>query len=288
MVAALVIAAALVASACSQSGAGRGEGSTLLARARTEGLRIGHADERPFAYETSGGRLTGSAPTVARAVLTRLGVDRITGVRVDFGQLVTALDAGRIDVIGAGMFITEERAGSALFTDPDMCVLTALAVGEGNPHRLSDFGSVTADPDVHLGVVSGAAEQRQASEAGVPQAQLTRFPSIDEMATALLERRIDAFAATSVSARAAAREGGFDVLAPFAPSGPKGCSGYAFRFEDKEFRDGFNRVLNEMKAAGEILPLVAGFGFSADEVDAASGLTVDDVIGVPYDFAGRD
>jgi len=47
--------------------------------------------------------------------------------------------------------------------------------------------------------------------------------------------------------------------------------------EDQVFRDEFNRVLNEMKDNGEILPIVEEFGFTSAEIDAAVGVTVEDL-----------
>ncbi|HEX2178841.1 MAG TPA: hypothetical protein VHL54_04870, partial [Actinomycetota bacterium] len=63
-----------------------------------------------------------------------------------------------------------------------------------------------------------------------------------------------------------------------------GCGGFVFRFEDKEFRDAFNEELVEMREADEILPLIEEFGFTQAETEAAKGVTVEDLIGQPYDF----
>ncbi|MGN2393329.1 hypothetical protein ACTFO6_17800, partial [Pelomicrobium sp. G1] len=66
-------AAVLLLAGCSDPSPS-GDGSTLE-RARREGsIRIGFADEAPFAYlDTQRGRVTGEAPEVARVILRRLG-----------------------------------------------------------------------------------------------------------------------------------------------------------------------------------------------------------------------
>lgn len=285
---ALLALVALVGVAC-----GRDDGDvadSLLDRARAEGLTLGIADERPYGYQDpETGEPTGQAPTVAKEVLRRLGIERVDGSVVDFGALINGLNAGRFEMVSAGMFITEQRASQALFSDPDYCGTTAFAVPDGNPKHLTDFSSVV-NSDAVLGVLSGAAEDGYATDSGVPAERISRFDTTADLVDALTRGRIDAFALTAVTVREQTDNlAGFESTRGFIPviNGEEqlGCGGYVFRFADKEFRDEFNRVLSEMKEAGEILPLVEAFGFGTEEIDAAKGVTVADLIGKPYDFA---
>lgn len=279
----------LVAAACGDDDDGD-EATTLLQRARAEGITLGIADERPYGYQDpQTGEPTGQAPTVAKEVLSRMGIDTVEGAVVDFGALINGLNATRFDMISAGMFITEQRASQALFTDPDYCGTTAFAVPEGNPKGLTDFESVV-NSDAVLGVLSGAVEDGYAVDSGVPEERISRFDTTADMVDALTSGRIDAFALTAITVREqTANLPGFEATQGFIPviNGEEqlGCGGYVFRFDNIEFRDEFNRILNEMKEADEILALVEPFGFSAEEVDAAKGVTVMDLIGKPYDFA---
>lgn len=112
----------------------------LLETAPTEGIQLGIADERPYGYQDpQTGQATGQAPTVATEVLSRMGIEQIDSSVVEFGALINGLNAERFDIIAAGMFITEERASQALFTDPDYCATNAFAVEEGNPHDIQRF-----------------------------------------------------------------------------------------------------------------------------------------------------
>lgn len=285
----------LVMVALAGVGCGRGgdDGADLLERARQEGITLGIADERPYGFQDPATRgATGQAPTVAREVLKRMGIDRVDSAVVDFGALINGLNADRLDMISAGMFITEPRASQALFTDPDYCGTTAFAVPAGNPGQLSDFSSVVKGTTV-LGVLSGAAEDGYAVDSGVPENRISRFDTTADMVDALTAGRIGAFALTAVTVRAqTAGLPGFEATPGFIPviDGEEklGCGGYVFRFENKEFRDEFNRILQGMKQAGEILPLIESFGFGAEEIDPAKDLTVADLIGKPYDFAIDD
>ncbi|MEX0789381.1 MAG: ectoine/hydroxyectoine ABC transporter substrate-binding protein EhuB [Actinomycetota bacterium] len=289
----LLVLVALLAAACGGNGSGdNGNGdadSGLLERARSEGIRIGFANERPYGYENDQGEPDGEAPAVARAVLERMGITEIDSVVVEFGALINGLRAERYDMVAAGMFITEERASQALFTDPDYCATSAFGVPEGNPEGLTDYASVAANPDVTLGVLTGAVEVGYAEAAGIPADQLSRFDSTADMVDALRAGRIDAFSLTAITVREqVANLAGFEATEGFVPvvDGEEqlGCGGFVFRFDDKEFRDAFNEELLAMREADEVLPLVEEFGFTSAETEAAKGVTVEDLVGQPYDF----
>jgi polar amino acid transport system substrate-binding protein len=287
LLAAGALALALAGAGC---GGGGTDGANLLERGREDGITLGIADERPYGYQDPAtDSATGQAPTVTREVLRRLGIDRVDSAVVEFGALINGLNAGRFDMISAGMFITGPRASQALFSDPDYCATTAFAVPTGNPDGLTDFAGV-AEGSIRLGVLSGAAEDGYAVDSGVPENRISRFDTTADMVDALKARRIGAFALTAVTVRAQTADlPGFEATPGFVPviGGERqlGCGGYVFRFEDKDFRDEFNRVLHGMKQAGEILPLVEPFGFGPAEIDPAKDLTVADLIGKPYDFA---
>jgi len=291
--AALFIAVAVLGAACNGDGGGGettdGEESGLLERARSEGIRIGFANERPFGFENEQGEADGEAPAVAREVLKGIGITELESVVVEFGALINGLRAGRYDMIAAGMFITEERASQALFTDPDYCSTSAFAVPQGNPQGLTDFQSVAANNDVTLGVVTGGVEVGYAEAAGVPADRLRRFDLTPDLVDGLKAGRIDAFALTAITVRDQVKDlPGFEATEGFVPviNGEEqlGCGGFVFRFEDKEFRDAFNEELVSLRESDEILPLVEKFGFASAETDVAKGKTVEDLIGKPYDY----
>lgn len=286
IIVALASLVTLLAAAC---GGGGDPDDGLLERARSEGIRIGFANERPYGFEDQQGEPDGEAPSVAKEVLSRMGITELDSVVVDFGALINGLNARRYDMVAAGMFINEERASQALFTDPDYCATTALAVAAGNPKRLTNFESVAASPDATIGVVTGAVEVGYAEAAGIPNERTRRFDTTPDVFDALTAGRVDAVALTSITVREqVANLQGFEATEGFIPvvNGEEqlGCGGFVFRFEDKEFRDAFNEELLAMKEAGEILPLIDRFGFTSTETDRARDVTVEDLIGQPYDF----
>ena len=255
----------------------------LLAEAREQGyLDVGFANEVPYGYEGPDGEPTGQAPEVAREVLCRLGVPELRGTVVDFGALIPGLNAGRYDMIAAGMFITPERAAQVSFSDPDYCGTTAFAVAEGNPLSLTDFESVI-ESEARLGVLSGAVEDGYAVDSGVPDSQISRYDTTPDLFDALTAGRVDAVALTEVTVKEQVENlDGFEATEGFVPviDGEEqlGCGGYAFREENQELRDRFNDVLNEMKQNDEILPIVEEFGFSETSVEKAKDTTVEDLL----------
>ena len=83
---------------------GSASAETTLERARKNGyIRVGFANEAPFGYATPEGKLTGEAPEVAKAVLKEMGINQVDGVLTEFGSLIPGLQAGRFDIIAAGM-----------------------------------------------------------------------------------------------------------------------------------------------------------------------------------------
>ena len=306
----LAIAMSLLAAACGAAGgedpqAGGGDtdagggtgteaggaedGGELLERARQEGIRIGFANEVPYGYLNEQGEPTGEAPELAKVILEEMGITEIDASVVEFGALINGLNAGRFDMIAAGMFINEDRASQALFTDPDYCATTAFAVPAGNPMGLTDFSSIT-ETGATLGVLSGAVEDEYAVQAGVPDDQIERLQTTADLVDALTSGRIDAFALTAITVREQTEPlEGFEATDGFVPviDGEEqlGCGGFVFSFDNKQFRDQFNEILLEMRANDEILPIIEEFGFTQAETEAAKGVSVEDLIGQPYDFA---
>src|SRR3546814_3933855 len=69
---------------------------TTLERVQQTGtVRIGYANEAPFAYTTLDGKITGESPEIARVIFAKLGVEKVKGVLTEWGSLIPGLRAGR-------------------------------------------------------------------------------------------------------------------------------------------------------------------------------------------------
>jgi polar amino acid transport system substrate-binding protein len=240
---------------------------------RTREVRLGYAREAPFAFRAPDGRLTGSAPEVARRVFSKMGVDRITGIESEFEALIRDLKAGRFDVIAGGMLILPERCRRVIFSEPYYRAGVGFAVRPGNPRRLYSFEDVADSADVRLGVVAGAVEIDYARRSGVAEGQLLIFPDAVSAIGGVKAGRVDAFAAMAVTVEELVQRDPrqLERAVPFRNPGVDGGStlghgGFAFRPGDTDLRDAFNRHLAELLKDPAYLELIHPFGFTGDEL----------------------
>jgi polar amino acid transport system substrate-binding protein len=274
--AAVGVAAALtVLAACSQTEPGTGAatdgggGESTLDRITEEGtVRVGFANERPYAFR-EGGDLVGEAPAVHGHIFEQLGVETLEPNLFEFGSLIQALNSERVDVVTAGMFITPERCEQAAFSNPEYVATTALLVPEGNPENLSDYASVV-DSGVTLAVMNGAVESQQATASGIPDGQLQIVADQQAGLDAVKSGRADAFALTSISLRALAEsDNDVEVAEAFIPviDGEEqiGAGAAVFRQGDDELREAFNEELRKILEDGTWLELVEPYGFTEAE-----------------------
>lgn len=97
-------------------------GPAPMPAARTDGsrgvLRLGTAAvTEPFSFVDGSGEVVGLDIELARFVARERGMG-LEVVNMDFGAMIPALIAGKVDLIAACITITEERAKRVLFSEP--------------------------------------------------------------------------------------------------------------------------------------------------------------------------
>ena len=234
---------------------------------------IGYANEAPYGFATSDGTLTGEAPEIAKHVLAEMGVEEIEGVITEFGSLIPGLNAGRFDIIAAGMFILPQRCEQITFSEPTYGIGQAFLIQEGNPKNINNYDDVAANSDVTLAVMAGAVEGEYAQKSDVPMGQMLVVPDKAAGTAAVEAGRADAFALTSLAigeiVEARGSDAGLaktDAFSMIAGENVKGHGGFGFRNEDAEFVDEFNQKLTEFIGTEEHLALIEPFGFGKDEL----------------------
>jgi polar amino acid transport system substrate-binding protein len=266
-------------SAC---GGGDGAGGGGELPPKDEPLTIGIANEQPFGYQGDDGKATGFAPDVARAVLDKMGYSNYKFEVVEFGQLIGGLQAGQFDLVAAGMYITPERLGQILFSDPDYCISESLAVPKGNPKDIVDYTSFVDNKDLTIAVASGTVEVDYAKAAGIAQDQIKPFAGINQMYAALEAGEVDAVTGTEATVRGQVKSRkGLEAVEGFIEGiEPPPCGGYGFKKDNNAFRDAFNEQLNKLREDGTTKKLIAKYekqdGPSAEDVEKANKLTVAD------------
>jgi polar amino acid transport system substrate-binding protein len=237
-----------------------------LERIKEQGyIRVGFANEAPYGYATPDGKLTGESPEVVKAVLAKLGIEQVDGVLTEFGSLIPGLQAGRFDIIAAGMFITPQRCEQVQFSEPTYGIGQAFLVPEANPKGIRDYSSIAEDSSLKLAVMAGAVENGYAKDAGVDQSQLVVLPDQSSLVRAVQAGRADAAALTALSiADMASKNDGVESTEPFgevAGQSVVGHGGVAFRKEEGDLYEAFNEELKTFIGSEEHIALVTPFGF---------------------------
>lgn len=216
------------------------------------------------------GRLTGEAPEIARLILSKMGINEIEGVLTAPASLIDDLEAGRFDMIAAGMIVMPRRCDQLVFSEPTFKVAEAFLVRSGNPEDLGSFEDVATSEDAVVAVSADAIEGDLARGAGVPEERILVVPDAAAGMAAVRAGQADAFATTGPAAGRLIEEKSpdyglerteaFTPVREGEPARPHGA--FAFRKEDAAFAAEFNRQLAEFVGSKGHLALIEPFGLT--------------------------
>ncbi len=232
-------------------------------------VRIGYANEPPFAFTMTDGTITGESPEILKHVLANMGITKIEPVLTEWGSLIPGLRAKRFDIIAAGMFVLPKRCKQVVFTDPHYALGSAFLVKKGNPKNLHGYDDVANSPDAKISVVAGAAERDFARAANIPDDRILIMPDNAAQVQAIKSGRADAAAQTALAIQDMATKGGGDIerATPFTNKPEHlGYGALAFRKDDQDFRDAVNTAVQAWLGSAEHLKVVGQFGFTEAEL----------------------
>lgn len=255
-----------------KSGSSSSAPTTTLAKIKKQGfINVGFANEDPYGYATSSGKLTGESPEIARYIIHKIAPNvKLEGVLTEFGSLIPGLQAKRFDMVAAGMFITPKRCQQVTFTNPNYTIGEALLVAKGNPKNIHSYKDIANNPNLKMAVESGAVEGGYAKDVGVKQSQLVEVPDPPSGLAAVATGRADAFGLTSVSIQELVIKSGskkVEVASPFHQpviNGKKlvNYGGFAFRKDETALVKAVNEQLANYIGTPAHLKLVKPFGFT--------------------------
>lgn len=269
-VAGLGVSALLLAACGGGGGNDTAGGEGRLDQLRDDGtITVGFAGEAPYSFMGDDGELAGASVALQEKIWGELGIENVEGVQAEFGQLIQGLNAGRFDIVAAGMSILPERCDQALFSDPEFQYTTALMVPAGNPNDLSDMQSI-AESGVTMAAMTGAIESDYASSLDISPLQVG---NPQDGMDAVTNGRADVFALTGISLNWMAENAGNDSIevtesfvAVIDDVEQVGAGGTVFRQDDTELRDAYNEKLAEVTADDDAyLDVVGDWGFTAAE-----------------------
>lgn len=265
---------ALALTGCSSAGGeGGGDAQSTLEKAKESGsITLAVASERPYSW-VKDGEPTGATVALHKQIFSNLGIDDIKVEEVEWNSLIPGLNAGRWDVVSAGMSILPDRCEQAAFSDPEIMYTTTLAVPKGNPQDLSDLDSVKEADGVTLAVQSGAIEEGYAEDLGI--GDVVKVDSATAGLEAVQSGRADAFALTAVSLNWMTK-GSDDLETTDAfvqvIDGVEqvGAGATVFRKQDGELLEAYNDELAKITGDEQkYLDLVEPFGFTAENLPPA-------------------
>lgn len=240
-----------------------------LERARREGLRIGYAVERPYAY-LDGDLVTGESAEIAKLVCRRLKIEKIEWVQMPFDSLIQALADGRCDAIAAGLFITPERQRRIAFSLPTYRARPGLLVARGNPRGLGGTDDLLHRPELKVAVLSGSFEEAWFRQQRIRADSLLVVSDAETGRSAVVSGAADALALSLLSLRNMAGQSGTlatQVLADPPGAGiPEGSAAMAFRLDDRNLLVAWNKILRSFIGTQEHLKLAGRFGIGAEDI----------------------
>jgi polar amino acid transport system substrate-binding protein len=270
---------ALLTAACATSGTASGApaGETTLQRIkRTKTVRVGFTNEPPFSVAAPD-KTTGIDPDIMTAFLKTQGVTEVDGVLMEFGSLIPALLANRIDTITAGLYMSVARCGQIAFSDPTTQIGEAFAVKKGNPLKLNSYKDVVT-ANAKFAANTGGLEFGWADVAGIPKDNQIKFADLQTSVAALQAGRVDCVVNNTLAIADYLKKLNDPNIEyaqlteqPVDASGKSALaySSFGFRQEDTDFVTAFNTWIAQVKANGQLLAIGAPYGVTQDAIPPA-------------------
>ncbi len=213
---------------------------------------------------------------------------------MEFGALLPSLIAGKTDLIGAGLSITEERAKSVLFSESYYpSGIAALVRSAPAPAQKAAGPQFSSEKDIEnkkIGVLLGSVHDSYAKKR-YPKARIFQYQTVPDLALAMESGKIDAAVFNDASLAEVLRN--YDQIGVLQSGILTNPIGAGFNKKNAELRSRFNAFLEEIKANGTLddmtnrwvkqqstqMPAIAG--------DGKNGLLkvgIDKSMGMPFAF----
>lgn len=250
----------------------------LLEKGRSQGLTAGIANEQPYAYIGTDGKVTGANVEILQAILAPLGISKIETPITEFGSLVPGLAAGRFDLIGAGLFINTARCKVIGYSNPVTRSGGAFIVKAGNPLNLHSLKDVAANGKARLATQPGSNQVQEAKDSGIATGNVVLFDKDTEALAALEAGRVDVVYfpdAEIIGLVKKANSPAIERALPFnqipdAEGKPTwNYHAYGLPKNDPEFTQAFNEQLAKLRASGELLKILQKYGYTENELPPA-------------------
>lgn len=237
----------------------------LLERVQAgEPVRLGFANEVPWAYPGENNKPLGFVNAHVLGVLDKMGITNIEPVVTEWGGLIPGLQANRFDIITGGMYILNSRCENVNFSDPMGVFGDAFVVAKGNPKDIQTYEDIKGS-DAILATGAGYNIVEVAKKEGIPEGNIMQVPGPTEILAAVKAGRADAGGVTYFTALNLAKENmdAVEVTDPSKlPEWTLNWVGIGFRKSDTAFLEAFNEAQAEYLGSDEMLAAVAEYGYT--------------------------
>lgn len=263
--------------------AGFGFAQPTVEDLQQNGITIATANEIPYGWVDDQGEAHGIAPDVAERVLANMGITDIEWTVTDFGSLIPSVIANRADMIAASQAVLPARCEQVDFSTINSSYGEGFLVEAGNPQDIHSYQDFIDNPDLNLGIVSGADQLDFAQELGIPQDQLVMIQANADAPSAVTSGRIDAYAATGLTVAGLAEandrvEAADPFEDPVIDGEPvRSFGAFTFNANADEFREAFNEELEAFQQTDEYREILRGHGLSDGDIDAALNASTEEL-----------
>lgn len=258
----------------------RARADATLDRIKNEGkVIVGIANEKPYGYVETDGRLVGAVPDAILAALEPHGVKEMAAEIVEFNALIPGLNANRFDIIGAGMYIRPKRCEAIAFTNPVTRAGYGFAAVTGNPKGVHSTAEVAKHADAIVGTQNGSAQVEELQKAGVPTERVVLFSNATEALAGLKAARVDVIYFPGLELNEllkTANDPEVERVADFqqvigADGQPEyGYSALGLRQADTDLKAALDAEIAKMLSSGKLLEIISKYGYGQEELPTAN------------------
>ncbi|KEP71105.1 ectoine/hydroxyectoine ABC transporter substrate-binding protein EhuB [Thioclava sp. BHET1] len=229
-----------------------------------EPIRIGFANEVPWAYPGDNNKPLGFVNAYVLGVLHEMGYDNVKPVVTDWGGLIPGLNAGRFDMVTGGLYILNSRCQNVLFSEPMAKVGDAFIVPKGNPKNLNNYEQV-AKAGATFVTGAGYNQVESAKKGGIKDSNVMTVPGPTEILAAVRAGRADAGGVTYFTAQNLAKQSGGTVQVSDVsqlPDWTQNWVGIGFRKNDGDFVKKFNAAQKKYLGSPAMMKAVEEYGYT--------------------------
>ncbi|MFT3986253.1 ectoine/hydroxyectoine ABC transporter substrate-binding protein EhuB [Aestuariivirga sp.] len=248
---------------------------TTLDRIKSSGtVSVGIANEKPYGFVDTDGKLKGAVPDIIFAALAPHGLKEMKAEILEFNALIPGINANRFDIVGAGMYIRPARCEAIAFTNPVTRAGYGFAALKGNPKNLHSLADA-AKSDALVGTQNGSAQVEELSKAGIPSERVVLFSNATEALAGMKAGRVDVIYFPGLELGdllKTANDAAVERVDPFTQViGADGVPEYGYgalglRKGDTDLKAVLDDEIAKMLASGKLLEIISAYGYGKDEL----------------------